>query len=109
MLFFLDINLKGAVVILEAAQVPIANISLSLATTLLVTLMIIYRIVSLGGARRYHSTIAVIVESSALYSTALIIYIPFVLSLKFSDRIPNAVLAQVAVGPIFEGFARYDN
>ncbi|PBK89759.1 hypothetical protein ARMGADRAFT_313719 [Armillaria gallica] len=56
-----------------------------LATTLYCTLLIIYRISTIAGARRgaegqlrvYHRFIEVLVESSALYSISLIVYLAF--------------------------------
>ncbi len=56
-------------------------LSLNLATTLSCTLLIIYRITVVAGVRRgtgcrlkvYHRFIGVLVESSALYSIALIL------------------------------------
>ncbi len=71
--------------------IPFMNIfvmlytSLILATTLSCTLLIIYRILTVAGARRgaegrvrvYHRFIEVLVESSALYSISLILYLAF--------------------------------
>ncbi len=59
--------------------------SLILATTLSCTLLIIYRILTVAGARHgaegrlrvYHRFIEVLVESSALYSISLILYLAF--------------------------------
>lgn len=56
--------------------------SFVLATTLWCTLLIIYRIASVaagrgGGLRAYHNVIEVLVESSALYSVFLILYVVF--------------------------------
>ncbi|KAK0454033.1 uncharacterized protein EV420DRAFT_616255 [Desarmillaria tabescens] len=76
----------------EYAKVPasmdtflILYISFSLATTLSCTLLIIYRILTVTGVRRraegrlgvYHHFIEVLVESSALYSISLILYLAF--------------------------------
>ncbi|KAK0482231.1 hypothetical protein IW261DRAFT_1466913 [Armillaria novae-zelandiae] len=60
-------------------------ISLILATTLSCTLLIIYRIISVAGIKRgaigrlgiYRRLIGVLLESSALYSTSLILYLAF--------------------------------
>ncbi len=54
--------------------------SFILATTLLCTVLIIYRIVTVvraggGGLRAYRHVIEVFIESSALYSITLILYI----------------------------------
>lgn len=79
------------------ARVIFGSATLSLVTTLLVTLLIIYRIVRLGGGRRYRAVIEIIAESSALYSIAVVIYFAFVLSSTVVDIIPRMVLTQVAV------------
>ncbi len=59
--------------------------SFVLATTLSCTLLIIYRILTVAGVRHgaegrlrvYHRFIEVLVESSALYSISLILYLAF--------------------------------
>jgi hypothetical protein len=54
--------------------------SLTLATTVLATSLIIYRIVRMGqasGVSRYRKVIELIVESSALYSLSVIFVLPF--------------------------------
>lgn len=79
------------------ARIIVGSAALSLVTTVLVTLLIVYRIVRLGGGRRYRAVIGIIAESSALYSVALIIYFAFVLSPTVSDIVPRMVLTQVAV------------
>ncbi|KAK0496353.1 hypothetical protein EDD18DRAFT_203322 [Armillaria luteobubalina] len=61
------------------------HISFILVTTLSCTLLIIYRIISVAGVKReaisrlglYRRLIGVLVESSAFYSTSLIIYLAF--------------------------------
>ncbi|KAG7444526.1 uncharacterized protein BT62DRAFT_1008185 [Guyanagaster necrorhizus] len=57
-------------------------LSLILATTLMCTSLIVYRILSVGGVkaglRTYRRVMEVAVESAALYSVALIIYIAFI-------------------------------
>ncbi len=62
-------------------------ISFVLATTLWCTLLIIYRILTVTGVRPgadgrlrvYHRFIAVLVESSALYSMSLIVFLAFII------------------------------
>ncbi|PBK64681.1 hypothetical protein ARMSODRAFT_1022952 [Armillaria solidipes] len=77
--------------------------SLILATTLMCTFLIVYRILSVGGIkaglRTYRGVVEVIVESAALYSTILIIYI----SLKARDELCS-VYAD-AISASIKGFA----
>ncbi|PBK79901.1 hypothetical protein ARMGADRAFT_1092677 [Armillaria gallica] len=62
---------------------PMLYISFVLATTLFCTLLIIYRILTVAGAKRgaegrlrvFHRVIEVLVESSALYSICLILFL----------------------------------
>ncbi len=62
-------------------------VSFTLATTLSCTLLIIYRIVAVAGVRHgamgrlgvFRRFIEVLVESSALYSISLILYLTFVI------------------------------
>ncbi|KAK0237989.1 hypothetical protein EDD85DRAFT_564158 [Armillaria nabsnona] len=62
---------------------PTLYISFVLATTLFCTLLIIYRILTVAGAKRgaegrlrvFHRVIEVLVESSALYSVSLILFL----------------------------------
>ncbi len=62
---------------------PVLYAAFSLATTLWCTLLIIYRILSVGwensgaggGVRPYWHVIEILVESSALYSVCVIIYV----------------------------------
>ncbi|KAK0466024.1 uncharacterized protein EV420DRAFT_1709727 [Desarmillaria tabescens] len=57
-------------------SVPYA--SFTLVTTIWCTLGIVYRILSIGGnLRAYHRAIEILVESSTLYSVALILYVAF--------------------------------
>jgi hydrogenase-4 membrane subunit HyfE len=53
---------------------------MSAVTTILATLFIVTRILMVGrlpGTSSYRSVIEIIVESAALYSIALLVYIPF--------------------------------
>ncbi|KAK0228057.1 hypothetical protein IW262DRAFT_1490166 [Armillaria fumosa] len=79
-------------------------ISLTLATTLLCTLLIVYRILSIEWARTklsgtrtyslgaYRNVIEIVVESAALYSTVLIVYIGF----TFRDEVGGEYLDPIA-------------
>lgn len=69
----------------------------SLALTLIVTLLIMYRIISVGGVKRYRGILEIIAESSALYSIAFIIYLPIALHPVLWNPVPFAVLRQCAV------------
>ncbi|KAK0225227.1 hypothetical protein EDD85DRAFT_980782 [Armillaria nabsnona] len=103
-------------------------ISLILATTLLCTLLIVYRILSIewakpkpAGTRRYslgayRNLIEIIVESAALYSTMLIFYIVF----TFQDEVGGEYLDPISefirgvaptliVGRVAAGHSRPDD
>ncbi|KAJ7452739.1 hypothetical protein B0H11DRAFT_283304 [Mycena galericulata] len=74
--------------------------SLSLATTLLATFLIILRIVfvtRLAGEtlRGYRQVIEMTVESAALYSATLVVFLPFLVRQSFNNGYPQAVLAQM--------------
>lgn len=53
-------------------------IALTLATTLLCTALIVYRILRVSGVRSYFGILEVLLESSAIYSLSLIVYLAFV-------------------------------
>ncbi|PBK67625.1 hypothetical protein ARMSODRAFT_1020621 [Armillaria solidipes] len=80
-------------------------ISFSLATTLLCTFLISYRIVTVAGARRgaegrlrvYHRFIEVLVESSALYLIPLIIDLAFTIRGDWGEVYPD-VIASIVKG-----------
>lgn len=78
-------------------RLTIANAALALSTTGLVTLLIVFRVVSMGSLRRYRGIVEVIVESAAVYSAALIVFIRFVLSPTLWAIIPEMILSQLAV------------
>ncbi len=64
-----------------AAQIDWALIylSLTLATTLLCTLLIVYRILRLAsGVSSYGKIVEIVIESSAMYSLTLIVYLALV-------------------------------
>ncbi|KAK0492341.1 hypothetical protein EDD18DRAFT_511366 [Armillaria luteobubalina] len=94
-----------------AAQIDWASIylSLTLATTLLCTLLIVYRIVRLAsGVSSYGKIVEIMIESSAMYSLTLIIYLALVArnldSAYYADMImtyikviaPTLLIARVA-------------
>jgi hypothetical protein len=62
------------------ANMTLAIYSLTLATTVLATSLIIFQIVRMGQAvdiSRYRKVIELVVESSALYSLSVIFVLPF--------------------------------
>ncbi len=72
-----------------------------LATTLWCTLLIIYRILTIAGVkhgaggqlRLYHRCIEVLVESSALYSISLIVYLALYISESFGEYYIECIAA----------------
>ncbi|PBK59299.1 hypothetical protein ARMSODRAFT_1027499 [Armillaria solidipes] len=96
--------------------------SFVLATTLWCTLLIIYRIVSVaragrgGGLRAYRNIIEVLVESSALYSAFLILYVVFnardPFALAYFDvlaGIARGVAPTLLIGRVAAGHSRPDD
>ncbi|KAK0231763.1 hypothetical protein EDD85DRAFT_848566 [Armillaria nabsnona] len=92
-------------------------LSLVLATTLMCTLLIVYRILSVGGIkaglRTYRGVVEVIVESAALYSIALIIYISLIARNDLSGGYADIITASIKgiaptllVGRVAAGHAR---
>ncbi|PBK81483.1 hypothetical protein ARMGADRAFT_1171383 [Armillaria gallica] len=92
----------------EAAIFPILltlYISFILATTLWCTLLIIYRILTIAGVKRgadgrlnvYHHFVEVLVESSALYSISLILYLALSIHNDFGQYYLD-VIAGIAKG-----------
>ncbi len=77
-------------------------LSLTLATTLMCTLLIVYRILSVGGIkaglRTYRGVVEVIVESAALYSTILIIYISLNARNELCSVYADAITCSIKVG-----------
>ncbi len=77
-------------------------LSLTLATTLMCTLLIVYRILSVGGIkaglRTYRGVVEVIVESAALYSTILIIYISLNARNELCTVYADVISASIKVG-----------
>ncbi|PBK62539.1 hypothetical protein ARMSODRAFT_1024740 [Armillaria solidipes] len=62
----------------QVAFFSVMYISLTLATTLLCTALIVYRILRVSGVRSYFGILEVLLESSAIYSLSLIVYLAFV-------------------------------
>ncbi|KAK0231759.1 hypothetical protein EDD85DRAFT_956569 [Armillaria nabsnona] len=92
-------------------------LSLVLTTTLMNTMLIVYRISSVGGIkgglRSYRGVVEVVVESAALYSAALIIYIAFIsrnmLGSSYIDIITasiKGIAPTLLVGHVAAGHAR---
>ncbi|KAL9709186.1 hypothetical protein Ac2012v2_007541 [Leucoagaricus gongylophorus] len=75
--------------------------SLSLASTVISTSLTVYRIITVARETGFHSQnsyrkiIEIVVESAALYSLILIIYVPFLVRSDFSDAYPQAILVNV--------------
>ncbi|KAJ7459259.1 hypothetical protein FB451DRAFT_1182284 [Mycena latifolia] len=94
--------------------------SLSLVTTCLATVLIIFRIITMTEpatrrSRGYGRVVEIIVESALLYSVTLIIFLPLLVTASADDGYAQAVLAQMTgVGPtlivarVTFGFARPD-
>ncbi|KAG7440314.1 uncharacterized protein BT62DRAFT_997811 [Guyanagaster necrorhizus] len=98
------------------------SLSLTLATTLLCTVLIIYRIVTVAGGkhgsglRSYRGVIEVIVESAALYSASTVVYMVFVARNELTGAYPNVINASIKgiaptlmVGRIASGHSRPDD
>ncbi|PBK88050.1 hypothetical protein ARMGADRAFT_1085026 [Armillaria gallica] len=95
-------------------------LSLSLAATLMCTLLIVYRILSVGGVkaglRTYRGVVEVIVESAALSSTMLVIYTSLntrnELCTGYADVIASpikGIAPTLLVGRVAAGHARPDD
>ena len=84
---------------------------LSLASTVISTCLILYRIVMVAretdfySQSSYRKVIEIIIESAALYSLILIIYLPFLINGGFNDGYIQAILVSTMVslstGPNF--------
>ena len=75
---------------------------LSLVTTCLATILILFRIITMSEratrkSRGYGRVIEIVVESALLYSVALIVFLPFLVNKSFDDAYPQAVLGQMTV------------
>lgn len=81
-------------------------LSLVLATTLMCTLLIVYRILSVRGIktglRSYHGVVEVVVESAALYSAALIVYMAFVSRNTLGSTYLDVIMGSIKVGFLLE-------
>ncbi|KAK0200702.1 hypothetical protein DFS33DRAFT_1070024 [Desarmillaria ectypa] len=97
-------------------------LSLTLATTLLCTLLIVYRIVTVAGGkhgaglRSYRGVVEVIVESAALYSVSTVVFMAFVARNELTGAYPNVITASIKgiaptliVGRVASGHARPDD
>ncbi|KAG7447941.1 uncharacterized protein BT62DRAFT_1074475 [Guyanagaster necrorhizus] len=97
-------------------------IAMALTTTLLCTILIVYRIVSIGGARyasgirTYRGAIEVVVESAALFSASLIVYVALVARNNVADDYLDVIAAAfrgiaptLMVGRVASGHARPDD
>ncbi|KAK0492339.1 hypothetical protein EDD18DRAFT_1109086 [Armillaria luteobubalina] len=83
-----------------AAQIDWALIylSLTLATTLLCTLLIVYRIVRLAsGVSSYGKIVEIVIESSAMYSLTLIVYLALVARNLDSAYYADIIMAYIKV------------
>ncbi|KAK0472621.1 hypothetical protein IW261DRAFT_1611512 [Armillaria novae-zelandiae] len=63
----------------QVALFSVMYISMTLATTLLCTTLIVYRILRVSGVQSYFGILEVLIQSSALYSLSLIINVAFVI------------------------------
>ncbi len=81
----------------------ILYLSFTLATTVLTTLLIIYRIVKVGnsaygsGLGSYRRVMEILVESAALYSISVIVYMGLVASNDQSAYYADAIMAYIKV------------
>lgn len=79
----------------------IVYFSLSLTSTVLSTLLIIYRIIVISrrtlSLNRYTGVIEIITESAALYTIALIVFLPFFARKDFSQGYAQAILVPITV------------
>ncbi len=88
---------------------------LSLCSTTICTIAIVYRILAVSKESGfsligpYRKVLEVIVESAALYSVTLIIYLPLLVRDDFADGYPQALLVSITVSaptsrpPLFHG------
>ncbi|KAG7442245.1 uncharacterized protein BT62DRAFT_996652 [Guyanagaster necrorhizus] len=77
---------------------PLIYISLTLATTLLCTLLIVYRIVRLAsGVGSYGKIVEIVIESSAMYSLTLIVYLALVARNLQSGYYADIIMAYIKV------------
>lgn len=93
------------------SQPAVTYTALTLTTTLIATTTIIWRIVTMGyhiNRNRYRNVIEIILESAALYSIVLIVYMPFIVLPNVTDAMPQAVVAQMTVsaGILFHSLSR---
>ena len=73
---------------------------MSLATTLLCTSLIVFRIWHIGrteALRTYHRAVEIIVESAALYCVSLVIFLVFFVRDDLNTGYPQAILYSITV------------
>jgi hypothetical protein len=83
-------------------EFSIAYFALSLVTTCIATLLIIFRIIALSDqttrkSRGYSRVIEIVVESALLYSVAMAISLPLLVRQSSNSAYGQAVVAQVTV------------
>lgn len=77
--------------------------SLSLASTIISTVLIAYRIITIAretdfySQSSYRKIVEIVVESAALYALILVIYLPLLVRGGFKDQYAQAVLTCVMV------------
>ncbi|KAF5319867.1 hypothetical protein D9758_018522 [Tetrapyrgos nigripes] len=72
----------------------------TLANTVVSTILIIWRVQSIGGTEsiaRYWRILGMVVESAALYSIVLIIYMPFVTGTDFTTHAATYIVQSVVI------------
>lgn len=83
----------------------IAYYSMTLSTTIICTMLMVYRLARANMARRslcsapnpYNRVMEIMVESAALYVVALVVFIPFIATNSPHSNYPQVVLASVTV------------
>ncbi len=92
----------------SAAIWSILYISFLMATTIICTLLIIYRIVTVTGGmgiRSYRGVIEIIVESALIYSVSLLVYVVLVARESSGGPYADVIASAARVGPLFSVFS----
>ncbi len=92
----------------SAAIWSILYISFLMATTIICTLLIIYRIVTVTGGmgiRSYRGVIEIIVESALIYSLSLLAYVVLVARESSGGPYADVIASAARVGPLFSVFS----
>ncbi len=79
-----------------------------MATTIICTLLIIYRIVTVTGRmgiRSYRGVIEIIVESALIYSVSLLVYVVLVARESSGGPYADVIASAARVGPLFLVFS----